>query len=302
MRKTLMAITVLIALSSAARQDVPSVTAEVVKPGVVRITDSVHMIPDAGGNIAVSAGEDGIVLVDDRFAPLTPKVEEAVRTISGKPIKFVIKTNGHGDPVGLKRIARRKGTIVAHENVRRRLQSATKLPGGQTPPALGGISMVTYTDHATIHMNGEDILLYHFPSGHTGGDTIVQFTKSNVVHMGDDFILFSFPPVDRVNGGSVKGLIAALDAILARTNKDTMFIPGHGNGLGEWEVLASYRDALKGTVAILNEAIQAGKTLAEVKKEKTLVAWEHLSSDSLTLDMYAEGLYHELVGTTAKAD
>lgn len=298
MRKTLIAIIALFALSSSAQpQDVRNV-----KPEVVKITDSVYMIQDAGGNIGVSVGEDGMVLVDDQFAPLAPKVKEALKTISSKPIKFIINTHYHGDHTGGTQISAREGTIVAHENVRRRLQSETKVRSRQNPPALRGTPMVTFTDHASIHMNGEEIRLHHFPNGHTDGDTIVEFSKANVVHMGDDFVLFTFPSVDRQNGGSVKGLIAALDAILARTDKDTRFIPGHGSGLGDWPVLDSYRDALKGTVAILNEAIQAGKTLEEVKKEKTLVAWEHLASDSLTLEMYTEGLYHELKGTTSKAD
>lgn len=289
MRMTLTPIVVFLAVTSYAQQADPGKAATAT---VLKVAGSVSMIRDEGGNIAVSAGDDGMVLAGDRFAPLDAKLKEVLKTISTRPVRFAIKTSGPADPAAVSGLAEREGTIVAHENVRKQLRT-TKARGSQ---------MVTYTDHAAIHLNGEEIRLHHFPGGYTGGDTIVQFTQSNVVHMGGNFILFSFPPVDRENGGSVKGMIAAIEAILKQTDKETLFIPGHGVGFGDWPVMDSYRDALKGTVAILNEAIQGGKTLEQIQKEKTLVAWEHLASDSVSLEKYTEGLYYELKGASSKAE
>ena len=142
-------------------------------------------------------------------------------------------------------------------------------------------------------VNGEDLRLIHLPHGHTDSDCIVVFTKSNVVHMGDDFVLAMFPFIDRDNGGSIKGLIANLDAVMPTIDPGAKIIPGHG-GLADKPALEGYRDMLKGTVAIMNEAIQNGKTLEQVKSEKTLAAWSNYVTDFVTLESYEETLYNEL--------
>lgn len=263
---------------------------------VIRVAGSVYMLQGAGGNIGVSVGDDGIVIVDDQFAPLAPKIKEALKAITTttKPIKYVINTHYHGDHTGGNEIFGREGTIVAHENVRKRLESGSTVMGNKTPPApKGALPVITFNDRATIHVNGEDVHLTYLPHGHTDGDAAVEFTNSNVWHMGDDFFNGTFPFVDRENGGSIKGLIVNLDAVLLKMDKDAFVIPGHGP-IGNKAVLEGFRDALKGTVAIMNEAIQKGKTLEQVKKEKTLGAWEHLASDFVTLEIYEEGLYKEL--------
>ena len=266
---------------------------------VTRITDSVYMLTGAGGNIGVCVGEDGIVIVDDQFAPLAPKIKEALKAITNKPVKFVINTHYHGDHTGGNEIFGREGTIIAHDNARKRLASGTKVMGDTIPPApKGALPVVTFNDRATIHVNGEEIRIVHLPNGHTDGDAIVVFTKSNVIHMGDDFFLGTFPFIDRENGGSIKGLIKDLDALIPTIDKDAKIIPGHGP-LGSKEALDGFRDILKGTVAIMSEAIQKGKTLEDVKKEKTLAAWEHLASSFVTLEMYEEGLYKELTSAAS---
>jgi glyoxylase-like metal-dependent hydrolase (beta-lactamase superfamily II) len=290
MRKTFIILSALVAASAVAQQQDFSK----VQMKVIKVAGTVYMLQGAGGNIGVSVGDDGIVIVDDQFAPLAPKIKEALKAITDKPIKFIINTHYHGDHTGGNEVFGREGTIIAHDNVRKRLESGSKALGRQTPPAPKiALPVVTFNDRATLHVNGEDIRITHLPHGHTDGDAIVEFTKSNVVHMGDDFFNGTFPFIDRENGGSIKGLIANLDAVLAKMDKNAKVIPGHGP-LGDWPSLDTWRDALKGTVAIMNEAIQKGKTLEEVKKEKTLVAWEHLANDFITLDMYEEGLYNEL--------
>ena len=263
---------------------------------VIRVAGSVYMLQGAGGNIGVSVGDDGIVIVDDQFAPMAPKIRESLKAITTttKPVKYVINTHYHGDHTGGNEIFGREGTIVAHENARKRMESGTMVMGDKIPPApKGALPVITFNDRATIHINGEDIRLTHLPHGHTDGDAVVEFTQSNVWHMGDDFFNGTFPFVDRENGGSIKGMIANLDAVLLKIDKDAFVIPGHGP-IGNKAVLEGFRDALKGTVAIMNEAIQKGKTLDQVKKEKTLGAWEHLASDFVSLDSYEEGLYKEL--------
>ncbi len=295
MRNVLTILAALFALSSLGQQQDFSK----VQMKVTKVAGTVYMLEGAGGNIGVSVGDDGIVIVDDQFAPLAPKIKEALKAITDKPIKFIINTHYHGDHTGGNEVFGREGTIVAHDNVRKRLESGTKVRGNATPPAAKiALPVVTFNDRATIHVNGEDIRLIHLPHGHTDGDAMVVFSKSNVVHMGDDFFNGTFPFIDRENGGSMKGLIADLDAVLATMDKDAKVIPGHGP-LADKPVLEGFRDALKGTVAIMNEAIQRGKTLEEVKSEKTLVAWSHLASDFVTLEMYEEGLYNELKGAAA---
>ena len=263
---------------------------------VKKVAGHIYMLTGAGGDIAVSAGDDGIAIVDDQFAPLAPKIKEALKAITDKPVKFVINTHYHGDHTGGNEIFGKEGTIIAHENARKRLESGTTVMGNKIPPAAkGALPVITFNDRATIHVNGEDVRLIHLPNGHTDGDVMVEFTKSNVVHMGDDFFNGTFPFIDRENGGSIKGLIANLDAVLKTMDKDTMVIPGHGP-IANQPLLDGFRDAMKGTVAIMNEAIKAGKTLEQVKKEKTLVAWSHLESEFVTLERYEEGLYNELKG------
>jgi glyoxylase-like metal-dependent hydrolase (beta-lactamase superfamily II) len=290
MRKLLVILPLLAALSaSAQQQDFSKVQMKVLK-----VSGNVYMLTGAGGNIGISVGDDGIVIVDDQFAPLAPKIKEALKAITTKPIKYVINTHYHGDHTGGNEIFGREGTIVAQENVRKRLESGTTVLGNKIPPApKGALPVITFNDRATIHVNGEDVRLTYLPHGHTDGDAMVEFTKSNVVHMGDDFFNGTFPFIDRENGGSIKGLIVNLDAVLAKMDKDAYVIPGHGP-IGNKPLLEGFRDALKGTVAIMNEAIKAGKTLEQVKKEKTLVAWSHLASDFVTLEFYEEGLYKEL--------
>jgi len=265
---------------------------------VQKVAGSVYMLTGSGGNIGVSVGDDGIVIVDDQFAPLAPKIKEALKSISTKPIKFIINTHYHGDHTGGNEIFGREAPIIAHDNVRTRLAAGTKAMGRETPPApKGALPVITFNDTATIHVNGEDIKAVHFPHGHTDGDAVIFFTKSNVVHMGDDLFFAQFPFVDLDNGGSVRGLIKVLEAIMPMIDDDTKLIAGHG-ALSDKRALNEWINMLKGTVAIMNEAIAKGKTLEQVKEEKTLVAWSNWNNGFMNLEKYEEQLYREL--TAAK--
>src|SRR5439155_4930840 len=207
-----------------ARQDFSKVQIKATK-----VAGSVFMLEGSGGNIGVSIGEDGIVLVDDQFAPLAVKIKEALRKITDKPLRFVLNTHFHGDHSGGNAEFSKEATIIAHENVRKRLAQGTTVAGGEVKPAANeALPVITFHDRATVHLNGEAILAIHFPHGHTDGDSVIFFPKSNVVHMGDDFVTYGFPFVDVHNGGSVSGMIAGCEKVLGMTSPDVKFIPGHG--------------------------------------------------------------------------
>jgi glyoxylase-like metal-dependent hydrolase (beta-lactamase superfamily II) len=261
---------------------------------VQKVQGTVYMLTGAGGNIGVSVGDDGIVIVDDEFAPLAPKIREALKSISTKPIKFILNTHFHGDHTGGNEVFAKDAPIIAHDNVRGRLAAGSTTMGRQTPAApKAALPIITFNDTATIHVNGEDIKAVHFPHGHTDTDAVIFFNGSNVVHMGDDLFFAQFPFVDLENGGSVRGLIKNLEAIYLMINDETKLIAGHG-ALSDKKALREWIDMLKGTVAIMNEAIQKGKTLEQVKAEKTLVAWSNWDQGFMTLDKYEEQLYTEL--------
>lgn len=291
MRRTclLVAFASLLSPSAIAQQDFSNVEVKATK-----VAGTVYMLTGAGGNIGASVGEDGIVIVDDQYAPLAPRIREALRSISDRPIKFIINTHYHGDHTGGNAILGREAPVVAHENVRKRLQTGTTRLGQTVPPSeKDALPVVTFDNTATIHVNGEDIRAVHTPHGHTDGDSIIYFTQSNVVHMGDDFFNGRFPFIDVENGGSVKGVIAAVENVLTQVRPDTKIIPGHGD-LGDPAALRAYLDMLKGSSAAVQKAVKAGKSLEQTQKDKVLAAWDKWTWGFITTDKFTEVLYNDL--------
>src|SRR5258706_9503665 len=210
----------LLASTAPAQQDFNKVEIKVTK-----VAGTVYMLTGAGGNIGISAGDDGIVIVDDQFAPLAPKIKEALHGITAKPIKFIVNTHYHGDHTGGNEIFGKEAPIIAHENVRKRLASGTTVRGNATPPApKDALPVITFNDRATLHVNGEDIRAI-LPHGHTDGHNAIYFTQSNVVHMGDDFFNGMYSFVDGENGGSAKGALAGGDKGPATPPDDVKPIP-----------------------------------------------------------------------------
>lgn len=237
------------------------------------VAGSVHVITGAGGNIGVSVGEDGIVIVDDQYAPLAPKIEAALDAISKLPVRFVINTHYHGDHTGGNEHFGKAAPIVAHENVRERLAAGTTGWGRTVPPApKDALPVVTFRDSVTIHLNGEDVRAVHFPHAHTDGDAVIWFTQSNVVHMGDNFFNGAFPVVDLDNGGSVAGIIAVAEKVASMIPSDAKVIPGHGP-LGDRDALKRFAAMLRETSAAVAAAVAAGKTLDQIKSENILGPW-----------------------------
>ena len=288
MRKLIVVIAALTATSVFAQQDFSKVEIKVTK-----VAGTVYMLEGAGGNIGVSAGDDGIVIVDDQFAPLAPKIREALHGITAKPIKFILNTHYHGDHTGGNESFGHDGRIIAHENVRQRLAAGTTVRGNATPPASkDALPVITFNDRATIHVNGEDIRAVHHPHGHTDGDSVIYFTQSNVVHMGDDFFNGMYPFVDTENGGSVKGMLAAVDKVLSTMPDDAKVIPGHG-ALSDKAGLRAFAEVLRGTTKAVAAALAAGKTLDQMKAENILAQWDSWGKGFIKTDAWIATLVSE---------
>jgi cyclase len=268
---------------------------------VTKVAGSIYMLEGAGGNIGASVGEDGIVVVDDEYAPLAGKIQAALKGITDKPVRFIINTHYHGDHTGGNTFFQKEAPVIAHDNVRKRLEN------GGTAGNLGSVSMdnkpavkdalpiLTFDHDVTVHLNGEDIRALHFPSGHTDGDSIIFFPKSNVVHMGDDFVRYGFPFIDLSAGGSVEGMIAALEEIVPKLPADVKVIPGHGQ-VSNLDDVRTYVKMLIDTRAVVEKGVHQGKTLDQLKQEKVLEPWKKWSGDFISSDAFIETLYNDLTG------
>ena len=267
---------------------------------VLKVAGNVYMLQGAGGNIGASVGEDGIVIVDDESAPLAEKIQAALKGITDKPVRFVINTHYHGDHVGGNEYFQKQAPIIAHDNVRKRLETGGTTSNGSslhfetTPQPKDALPIITFDHEITVHLNGEDIRALHFPSGHTDGDSIVFFPKSNVVHMGDEFVTH-FPFVDVEAGGSLNGIIDAVENVIAQVPPDVKVIPGHGP-LSSLEDLRAYLTMLKETRAATQEALKEGKTLDQMKQAKLLDPWKKYSGEFVSEDAFLETLYNSLTG------
>jgi cyclase len=268
---------------------------------VTRVAGNVYLLVGEGGNIAASIGEDGIVIVDDQYAPLAGKIQSALKGISDKPIRFVINTHYHVDHTDGNEYFQKQAPIIAHDNVRKRLEDGGE--GGNLgslkfeakPQLKGALPILTFDHDVTIHLNGEDIQVRHLQNGHTDGDSMVYFPKSNVVHMGDDFLRIGFPFVDLAAGGSVRGLIAALEEVIPTLPPDVKVIPGHGV-VSNLDDVRTFVKMLKETRAVVDQGVKQGKTLDQLKHEKILDPWKDWSGEWITSDVYLETLYNDIVG------
>ncbi len=266
---------------------------------VQKVSGTVYMLEGAGGNIGASVGEDGIVIVDDEFLPLADKIEAALKGVTDKPIKFVLNTHWHGDHTGGNEHFGAETPIIAQENVRKRLKDGGQTRFGNVPPAKKvALPVITFENNVSVHLNGEDIRAIHIPSGHTDGDAVIFFPQSKVVHMGDDFFNGGmFPFIDLDSGGSVQGMIAGGEKILAEAPDDVKIIPGHGP-LGTKDDLRKFVTMLKETSAAVQAGIKSGKNLDQLKKEKVLAKWDSFGQSFIKTDVFTEILYDSLTKKT----
>ncbi|MCU1309484.1 MAG: beta-lactamase-like protein [Candidatus Angelobacter sp.] len=287
----------LVSVSFAQHEDYSKVEIKVQK-----VAGTVYMLVGAGGNIGASVGDDGIVIVDDQFAPLAPKIQAALKGITDKPVRFIINTHYHGDHTGGNAEFSKQGTIIAQENVRKRLMEGSKTRFGTTPPApKEALPIITFNDRASVHLNGEDIRAIHFPAGHTDGDSVIFFTQSNVIHMGDDFVTYGFPFVDVDNGGSVTGMIAGVEKVLATAPPDTKYIPGHG-ALSTADDVRKFVQMLKDTRALVSDAVKKDQTAAQMKEAKIMAKFEdQYGKGFLKSDEWIDTLYADVTANKSAA-
>ena len=267
---------------------------------VHHVEGPIYMLEGAGGNIGVSIGDDGIVMVDDQFAPLAEKIKAALKGLSDKPIRFVLNTHYHGDHTGGNAEFGTSATIVAHENVRKRLETGGKTLGNEVKPSpREALPVITFNDRASVHLNGEEIRALHFPHGHTDGDSMIYFTKSKVVHTGDDFVTYGFPFVDTQNGGSVSGMIAALEKALAMLPADIKVIPGHG-AVSTPDDVRKFIKLLKDNRALVAKAKAQGKSAEDMKKAHLLADYEAQSKGFIKADAWIDTLYADVAAGESK--
>jgi len=262
-----------------------------------QVAGHVWMLEGEGGNIGVSAGEDGVFLIDDQFAPLTPKIVAAIKNISDKPVRFLINTHWHGDHTGGNENLGKAGVIiVAQDNVYKRLSAGgviQMLKQSYPPAPKAALPVITFSDTATLHLNDDDVTAHHLPPAHTDGDSYIVFRKANVVHTGDVFAAYRYPFIDPESGGSVKGVIRAIDILLPLLNDDTKLIPGHGPLSTKKDVL-EYRRMIGTVVTRVEKMVKSGKTLEETIAAKPTREFDEKWGSARKPDAFVEIVYKGL--------
>jgi glyoxylase-like metal-dependent hydrolase (beta-lactamase superfamily II) len=261
-----------------------------------KVAGNVYMLEGAGGNIGVSVGDDGLLIVDDQFAPLADKIRAALKGIADEKLKFILNTHWHGDHTGGNVVFGPEATIIAHDNVRKRLATEQKSTvfNTTTPPSpKEALPVITFDQSLSVHFNGEDIRAIHFPHGHTDGDSVIFFSASNVVHLGDDFFAGRFPFVDLESGGSVEGLVRNIGEIIAKIPADAKLIPGHGP-ISTIDDLKSYYRMLQQTTEVVRQKIAAGKTLDQIKSEGLPDEYKPWGQGFIKTDRWLETIYKSL--------
>ncbi|HKI06721.1 MAG TPA: MBL fold metallo-hydrolase [Thermoanaerobaculia bacterium] len=279
----------LMAVPALAQQDFSKVEMK-----VVPVSGNIYMLEGAGGNIGVSAGPDGILIVDDQYAPLAEKIKTALKGINPGQLKFVLNTHYHGDHTGGNPTFGPEAPIIAQENVRKRLESGTMVRGEKVEAmTAAGLPVITFEEAVSVHFNGEEIKAIHYPHGHTDGDSIIFFTKSNVIHMGDDFFVGRFPFVDLDNGGSVQGLTDNVAKVIAKVPAGAKIIPGHGK-VSTLDDLKKYHSMLVETTGIVQKQMDAGKTLEQIQAQGLPEAWKEWGGGFIKTDFWLATLHESL--------
>ena len=261
-----------------------------------KVAGNVYMLQGSGGNIGVSVGADGILIVDDQFAPLADKIRAALKELGQGKLRFILNTHWHGDHTGGNVVFGPEATIIAHDNVRKRLSTEQKSEVFKnTTPASPkeALPVITFGQSLSVHFNGEEIRVIHYPQGHTDGDSVIFFTTSNVIHLGDDFFAGRFPFVDLESGGSIEGLTKNIGEIITQIPDGAKLIPGHGP-LSTIDDLKSYHRMLQQPTDIVRQKVTAGKTLEQIKSEGLPEEWKPWGTGFIKTDLWIETIYKSL--------
>ena len=233
----------------------------------IPLTDNLYVLANAGGNIALSVGEDGALLVDAGFEEMGEKVIAAVKAVNPRPLRLVVNTHWHFDHVGgNEQLVRAGATIIAQENVRKQMSAEryiTVIDRRMPPSPAAALPDITFTDALTLHWNGDEVQVRRVPPAHTDGDVIVLFRKANVLHVGDTWFNGMYPFIDVSAGGSLNGMVRALDQALELADEKTKIIPGHGPVANKTE-LKQYRDMLATVRDRVHALIDQGKSRDEI--------------------------------------
>ena len=264
-----------------------------------RVKGNIYMLNGTGGNVGVSVGWDGILIVDDKFAPLADRIRAALKGIGGGELKFVLNTHFHGDHTGGNQVFGPEAPIIAQTNVRKRLSSEQTRDGRTSPAApKEAWPVITFDQSVSVHFNGEEIKALHFPHGHTDGDSVVFFKGSNVVHMGDDFFAGRFPFVDLDSGGDVEGLVRNIGEVLEQLPANVTIIPGHGP-ISKLDDLKAYHRMLVETTGIVRKGMAAGKSLDQIKQEGFPEEWNSWGSGFISTERWIETIHRSLTRQAA---
>ena len=261
---------------------------------VHKVAGNIYMLEGAGGNIGVSVGPDGILIVDDQYAPLADKIKAALKTLGEGKLKFILNTHWHTDHTEGNAIFGADAPVIAHSNVRKRLAEGLDLPNRKTKPApKEALPVVTFDHSLSVHFNGEDIRVIHVSPGHTDGDSVIYFPSANVVHMGDQFFVDRFPFVDLASGGDVEGYTKNVGDVLAKLPAGAKIIPEHGP-LSTAEDLKRFHNMLVVTTDIVRKKIAAGKTVDQIKTEGLPEEWKSWGAGFIKQDPWLETIFTSL--------
>lgn len=273
-----------------------TVRADEVAPGIFFVHSG------AGGNMALCVGDDGAFLVDDQYAPLTDAIRQVIAQLTDQPVKFVLNTHWHADHTGGNENLGETGTvIVAHDNVRARMSSeqfSTFWERATEASPDGALPIVTFSDTLTFHMNGHTIRAMHIAGAHTDGDSVIHFPEANVIHMGDILFHEWYPYIDVSAGGSIRGTIAAVDAVLPLVDEGTIVIPGHGSTVTDRVGLLAYRDMLQAVADRIQALIDEGQSLEEVQAAKPTAPWDEVwGQNFMSPERFVRLVYGDLTDT-----
>lgn len=279
MKRTLLLVTLLAVFSGlpACAQDLTT----------HHVRGNVYMIEGPGGNIGVSVGDDGILIIDDKFANLAEGIRAEVAKLNDGKLEFILNTHHHGDHTGANETLGAEAHIIAHANVRKRLAEDKDL---NDETARNGIPVITFDESLSLHFNGDELKMVHLPTGHTDGDSIVMFTNANVVHMGDQFFLGRFPYVDLGSGGDVAGYLKNVKEMIRVLPSDVKIIPGHGP-LGTLDDLKDFARNIEETTGIIREQIREGKSMEDIQKDGLPDKYAPLGKDFINTDRWIEIVY-----------